>query len=361
MLFRQIKQLLLLFCISVFLFIPIEANSQIIRATGNAIEASSQIVYFYDLNDIETAIHITNTNDTEGVWIHVQLFRSYDPDNDGTTSNSVFCEERNFVDFLTPNDTHIYEIGDDNFVKNIGETAADSGDETTIVDTDGTKGFIIITPVVSEADLSAKSFQYLFGSSHGPERQFSLNAMGRDAVDLSTGEVLADDTVLDGVAGGFVLLQPEELLFDFESDSDIDITGIVFSDVYGPPGLLGYAVQPADALWTSFVFDFKEDPTSCGMRMVDCFLTVGLNDDILQNNDEFRQGISGGDDLLCAGTSSLDYPDDNDAVVCPNCGDNIDFTGWVRIFISGLSDLENHLGVIYDEEFEDARWMFTNK
>lgn len=355
---KTFRNFFLCFCFLSLLFIPLNnASSQIIRATGNAVEASSQIIYYYDgtidLSEV-SLLQITNTNDTSSVWIHVQLFRSYDPDNDAFTEGNippVFCEERNFVDFLTPNDTHLYELEADGFIKNIGETEVDPGESTSITNTDGTKGFVVITPVVSESDLSAISFQHLFGSTHN-EDDFTINAMGRDAVDLSNGEVLPDNTVLDGTTGGFVLLQPQELIFDFETDEEMDVVGIAFSDVYGPPGLLGYTVEPADATWTSFIFDFKEDPTSCGTRPVNCFLTLGLNDDIQHFNPEFNESptVPLPDVLLCGGANSPDYPDS---------AGSIDFTGWTRIFVSGLSDLENLLGFVYDDEKQGASWMFT--
>jgi len=357
--YKKIYSFSLILFLSMLILLPGWSQAQIVRATGSTTEASSQLVYYYDQAGGEsTVIQVTNTNDTTAVWVHVQLFRSYDPDNNassGSTADPVFCEERDFIDFLTPNDTHVYDLGDDSFDKNVGETENDPGESTSIVDTSGTKGFVIITPVVSESDLSAIAFEHMVGASNDDSADFRMNAMGRNAVDFATGHPLSDGTVLDGVTGGFVLLQPLELLFDFESSgSSVDIVGIAFSDTYGPAGLQGYAVVPADATWTTFIFDFKEDPTSCGVRTVACFLTLGLNEDIGQNNTEFVQSIS--DDLLCSAASSIDYPD-----TCPNCNNDIGYLGWTRIFVSGLTGLENHLGLIFNDDDEGAAWMFTNK
>ena len=344
----MIRKILVLIIFMALFIVPTVSHSQIIRATGNATEASTQLIFYYDQASENSVIQVTNTNDTESVTIHVQLFRSFDPDDDATTDNAVFCDERDFVDLLTPNDTHVYDLSTDNFTTNAGETEVDPGAETSITDTSGTKGFVVITPVVSEADFSAISFEHLIGITVDDGLASLLNAMGRSAVDLSTGEVLADGTVLDGVTGGFELLQPEELIFDIEGGSSVDVVGIAIRDSYGPPGLLGYGVQQGDATWTSFIFDYRENPTSCGNREVACFLTLGLNDSFGQNNTEFTQGIA--EDLLCSGVETPDHPFASTAELA-----------WTRMFVSGLTDTESHLGVITNNADEGAAWMFTNR
>ena len=129
--------------------------------------------------------------------------------------------------------------------------------------------------------------------------------MGRDAVDLGTGQPAADGTVLDGVSNGFVLLQPDENLVDFGVVSkEVDIVGIAFTDAYGPAGLLGYNITPGAVTWTPFVFDFLENPTSCGASQIECFGTFGLNDDFSQFNEELND--PGVEALLCAGTTTPD-------------------------------------------------------
>jgi len=320
--------------------------SQIIAPTGTSTRASSQLVYYYDQADEDTTIQIVNTHPTTGVWIHVQIFRSFNA-GDSTTPNIVLCDERDFIDFLTPTDTHVYDLSSSLFPKNTGETEADAG-ESTSINVTGTKGFIVITPVVSESDLSAISFQFLTGSSKDDSVGFTINAMGRDAVSFSTGEIEPIGTVLDGTTNGYVVLQPEELLFDFTTDENpVDIVGVAFNDVYGPSGLLGYQVTPADLTWTSFIFDFKEDPTSCGVRPVNCFTTAGLNDNLEQNNTELSP-IS--DDLLCAGAETPESPFDPSPAP---------YYGWTRIFVSGMGDFENHIGYFVNTYPAGADFMYV--
>lgn len=294
---RKIITTFLILVLSAFSFS--KAYSQIIAPSAIPSRASSQLVYWYDefdkdpgSEDADSWIQVTNTNDSEGVWIHVQIFRSFN-----VTPNplvNVLCDERDFIDFLTPNDTHVYKLFDPeengmSIVKNIGETEGTLGEEVSI-DPDDTKGFVVITPVVSESDLSAISFQHLIGNlgigsaADNSSMATYLNAMGRDAVDFTTGEFVADNTPLDGVNNGYIVIQPEEFVFNVNYDDAVQVVGIAFRDSYGPAGLLGYQVEPAEATWTSFIFDFKEDPTSCGNKTVSCFDDIGLDEDFSQYN-----------------------------------------------------------------------------
>ena len=347
------------------LMLPKISEAQIIRTTGNIAEASSQLIFYYDAEDEDPVTHITNTNDTEGVWIHVQIFRSFDvtDDNSDADVNKVICDERDFVDFLTPNDTHIYDYDLDNFPKNDGETNAAAGGLTTFEDINDTLGFVVITPVVSNTDFTAISFQHLIGTSHD-EDDYSFNAMGRDAVDFATGAIVPDNTPLDGTTNGFVVLQPSELSFNFGSDEfsdsdEIDIVGIVFRDQYGPGGLLGYQVLPGESTWTPFIFDYNEDPTSCGMREVGCFIAIGLNDTLQQDNEELNPNPNideTDDDLLCGGTETPEYPVPGGTIGVGD-GFDIEFFGWTRMFVSGLDEFENHVGLIVNEDVDGGRWM----
>ena len=372
----------------VMVFIGETAFSQIIAPIGVTNRASSQLVYYYNTTDnppeggalpiffdFDTKIQVTNTSDAEGVWIHVIILRSYDPDCGGeagglindpgcediTDGNEVICEERDFIDFLTPNDTHVYDLdadaqfGTDNeFPKNVGETATTLGDTISIA-LDDSVGVVIITPVVSESDLSAISFQHLIGGSKDiSPNSFRLNAMGRDAVDYTTGEFLANGTVLDGVTNGYVVIQPEEFLLGFEVFGGLDdvngagnnpfdnaeIATYVFRDVYGAPGLLGYQVAQGDTSWTPFLYDYKEDPTSCGVKNLGCFSLFGINDDINQETLEL------GEDFLCSGT-----------VIVENPANGVGDTGYIKTFVSGLDGLENHFAVFYNDEVHGADYL----
>lgn len=339
--------------------LPLNAYSQIVEASGNTSKSASQLIYWYDLDfgTFANNIQVTNTNDTAGVWVHVQIFRNFDSDPSESVT-PVLCDERNFVDFLTPNDTHLYALGQTNFTKNMGEAEGQEGESTTLELNDPpTKGFVVITPVVSESDLTAISFQDLIGISviSNGVNAFTVNAMGRDAVDFTSGEVLPNGTPLDGSSNGFVVLQPSELVFDFSitDSSSAFIVGISFTDEYGEGGLLGYTVNPGTTSWDSFVFDWKEDPTSCGTRENQCFFSIGLNDNIEDANELLN------DSDLCEGTGFGEDTYFQGGVFGPT------ISGWTRIFVNQYDDMENQLGLVGfipgQSPEAGADWMYTNE
>jgi len=341
-----IKIFLILFTI----FFAQQSYAQIIGPTGTTSSSSSQLIYFYDQSTVvdnemtmgdTSYIQVTNTSLNQETWIHVQIFRNYDIDGAGGEL-PVICDERDFIDMLTPRDTHVYNLALSNFPKNMGENQNDEGEHTSI-DVRGTKGFIIITPVVSQSDLSGIAFQHLIGATNDDVLNFRLSAMGRDAVDFATGEIAADGTVMDGVTNGYLILQPEEIVFNVPGNfSSGDFIGIAFQDQYGDAGLLGYQVLPAIADWTTFIFDYKESPTSCGDKTIECFSTSGLNGDIGQNNTFL------GPSLLCGGAGTPENPENGLSY------------GWTRIFVSGLDEYVNNLGVMYiNDTLRGADWMYV--
>lgn len=324
----------------IFLFLNVNSHSQVIKPAGTTDELASQLIHWYDQDGITTGrsslLQITNTNDVSGVWLHVQVFRSFDSDESlETPDDKVICNERDFVDFLTPNDTHVYILGTENFAKNEGEGSdgTGSGVETSL-DLRNSKGFVVVTPVVNESDLTAISFPYLHGTTIVTEenRAYRLNAMGREAVDFTTGELTEENTPLDGTTNGFALIQPEELYFNFLDavtgvvEVGMDVVGITFQDSYGPPGLLGYSANPADVSLISFLFDSKEDPTSCGSRDINCFSSIGLNEDKGDANALLDN------EVLCPGVD----------ILITDSGFRV---GAARIFISGFEDSENLIGL----------------
>ena len=328
--------------VMVLFVFPKTSFSQVVIPSGTATEASGQLIYVFGSADSPETLHITNTNDTVGIWIHVQVFINEDTDADLIFDR--ICDERDFVDFLTPNDTHAYIT--DNLVSNIGETSAPTPGNFVPVGLAADEfGFVVITPVVSDVDFTAISFPHLTGNINSGFFTSWTNTMGRNAVDYATAEVLADGTPLDGITNGFELLQPSQLSVNVEDDNANETTAfitVVFEDSYGPAGLLGYAVLPGTATLTSFVFDFIENPTSCGNVTIDCFNIYGIEE------DDFNSILGDGAPLLCGGT---DIP----------ANANGDQYGWIRSFVSGLGN-SNFLvafGTDTASDSEDLVWAYT--
>ena len=310
-------------------FTSIPAISQVVPV-GKTEEQASQLIFWYDaaFNQFDfrvPLIQVTNAGNV-GVDIHVQIFAS---------DASVTCREFDFDDFLTPNDTHIYELFE--IIKN-------SDGSFVPINIINTKGFVVITPINNKFDRDAISFQHLFGNSLifdiNQVFEYGLNAQGRDAVNLTTGNVAPDGTVLNGVASGYVLIQPDVLKFNFAGITGpdpipnfADIVSIAFLDNYdGPFG--GYAAEPADATLTPFIFDTDENQVSCDDVAQDCFFDYGLNEDIGAANPLVNGGA-----VLCPGTFGIE--------------------GWVKMAVTLGSEDTNELGLAGFQifQFGGADWM----
>ena len=71
----RIQKITILTIISLLFFVTNNTYSQIVKPTGTT-DSSSQLVYYYDNSgeEIQSYIQVTNDNDTEPVWIHVQIW-----------------------------------------------------------------------------------------------------------------------------------------------------------------------------------------------------------------------------------------------------------------------------------------------
>jgi len=95
MLLNKLLKISALLLISLFLFTPI-SFAGFNRSNTDAVD--SLLFYFFDLRDRESFIQLTNA-DFENVIVHVQIF---------DVSNN--CNENNFFDAYTGNDTHVYDL-----------------------------------------------------------------------------------------------------------------------------------------------------------------------------------------------------------------------------------------------------------
>ena len=101
------------------------------RNFGESDTESFQLVSFYDLRERESFVQITNTASTLN-RVHVQVF---DVGNN--------CNENNFFDNLTGNDTHVY---------NLRNIQTNDGNPSGIVLPDGAYGIVVITTVDPEGN-----------------------------------------------------------------------------------------------------------------------------------------------------------------------------------------------------------------
>ena len=96
----MIRILTLLFAITALMSVNVNAGVSGGVSIPETDTGDYQLVGFFDLRDRESYIQITNT-DIVAQTVHIQVF------NVGN-----LCNENNFFDVYTPNDTHTYNLRD---------------------------------------------------------------------------------------------------------------------------------------------------------------------------------------------------------------------------------------------------------
>ena len=86
---------------------------------------------FFDLRDRESFVQVTN-NDSESIILHIQIYN--------VAQN---CNENNFFDNYTINDTHVY---------NIRDILTNDGNPSGVVLPEDAYGIVVVTPVNSTLD-----------------------------------------------------------------------------------------------------------------------------------------------------------------------------------------------------------------
>lgn len=266
-----------------------------------------QLVGFFDLRDRETFIQLTNS-DIFSRSVHIQLF---------DVSNN--CNENNFFDFYTPNDTHIY---------NIRDIATNDTNPSGVVLPQNAYGIFVATFIFPSSPPSS-SLNRFFGNqriedNNGYEYRTNLSGIGNDELSSSN---------------------PRSYTFNFNSES-----GVILSDVVGiqldgesnasPEG----EVLAADIvnIWTSWdidIYNTNEVPFSCRNVIFAC---------TDQNNPLLEALLEDSGD---ASVASFEYGI-NDAIphskgselLCPN---NIINNGFVRLLNIGNGDETGDPFVLY--------------
>jgi len=297
--------------VSVFLLAEHFAQAQppLFQAGVTSRPSSQLIIPFWDVDDVDTsAIQVTNTSETAPVAIHVQFLQSdgFDPLVVPGPGN-VRCLDIDFTDELTPLDTHVYDMSD--VVRNIG---TDTG-----IDTGGFEGFAVITPIVSQQDRTAIAFQHLIGTAYidldeNESDLLLLEGMGRDAINLATGAILPDSTILDGTSNGFVIVQPEEIIFDTALAEGLDESAIItigINDNYLPGPSPGYVTEGGTYTLRYFFYDLAEAVNSCGILAINCYAHRNINDEF----DEFGdKAVEPTQDSICGdlefGEDQVSFP-----------------------------------------------------
>ena len=244
---------------------------------------SFQLVSFFDLRERETFIQLTNTNN-DSRNVHVQIF---DVDNN--------CNENDFFDNYTGNDTHVY---------NMRDILTNDGNPSGVDLPDTAYGFVVITTALEAEESLIGSFRVLDNNGY----EYRTNSLGTSLFD----EISSPDS---------------EASFNFNIQGEVslsDIIGITFN----PESNIPFEVTAADlinswALVDINILDLNENIFSCRNVIFSCTDQDNpLLPDLLEfvENDgtesanvaSFEYGInsviphSKGGELLCPGNNIQD-------------------------------------------------------
>jgi len=253
---------------------------------GTSIEASEtdggdfQLIAFFDLRDRETFVQVTNTDSAHGsATVHVQIF----------TVNDL-CNENNFFDGYTVNDTHVYDLR--NIVTN-------DGNPSGVVLSENAYGIVVVTCQIKDLNtMTSMIGNVRILDANGYEYRTNMQGVGNDQIDPEP---------------------PFEIYtFNFNTKS-----GVTLSDVVGIAlnGLGDENVSASADIYSAFDVDIlNENEAIFSCRNV-LFACIDQNnprlEGILANSGEanvasFEYGInsaiphSKGGELLCPGNTISD-------------------------------------------------------
>ena len=270
------KSIIKISLIAVLLLLPTQVFAGHYHIPDTDAGAWSQYSFF-DLRDRETFVQITNTG-SDNRNLHVQIF-NVDQD----------CNENDFFDAYTPNDTHIY---------NMRDILTNDLNPSGVVLPDNAYGFVIIIAVGPDGNnLDSDDDEVLIGS---------FRILDDNGYEYRTNSIGQNDENQPG---------PQDWYFNFSSSNGVVLSDIIFINVDSltndPP-----EANPLDAN-SSFdidIFDVDENPFSCRDVNFACIdqdnpLLEQLLEDSEVSVAAFEYGInnaiphSKGGELLCPGNT----------------------------------------------------------
>jgi len=259
---------------------------------ANSDTVDSLLFGYFDLRDRETFIQITNTDGATSQNLHIQVFNVDDN-----------CNENDFFDLYTPNDTHVY---------NLRDIVTNDGNDSGVVLPSNAYGIIVVNVVQNNNQVFFEQVKIIgnmrIEDNNGYE--YRTNLLGVQYIVTPPTSVGSER--LDGPA-----------VFNFNNEG-----GITFSDIV----LITYSqnFQAAEVEITNVldnwilvdvdIFDLNENPFSCRNVIFSCVdqdnpLLEALLEEVADFGNgsasvaSFEYGIndviphSKGGELLCPGNN----------------------------------------------------------
>jgi len=243
------------------------------------------LTYYFDLRERETFIQFTNVDSNSPAIAHIQIF------NVGN-----LCNENNFFDNYTINDTHVY---------NMRDILTNDGNPSGVDLPENAYGIVIITAVSSLGELE-----------RSPDMIGNFRVADNSGYEYRTNA----QSVTNGFSEEGTLPPNEFYSFNFNSNGGItlsDVVGITYSftDIEEDEAIEATALPP-QAIFSPFdidIYDLNEVPFSCRDIIFSCVNDENpLLEEVLAiagtaNVASFEYGInnalphSKGGELLCPG------------------------------------------------------------
>jgi len=213
-----------------FLIVPIKSSwagssdDMDVLETDSAAEDS--VIGFFDLRDRETFIQVTNVNSDNAVGenLHIQIFNVGD-----------LCNENNFFDFYTPDDTHVY---------NLRDITRNDGTPNTVVLPGDAYGWFVANAADDNDPILIGNQRIIDNSGY----EYRTNLVGWDQS--------------PGIAG-----DDDVGIFHFNTESGVTLSDIVgFQSEDDPTALNQLTFTNIIDNWTNWdvdIVDLNEDVSSC--------------------------------------------------------------------------------------------------
>jgi len=301
-----------------FVFVLLSTSQSFSRPRFESVETdtgSEILMGFFDLRDRETFMQITNVDlDPTNHDIHIQIF---------DVSNN--CNENNFFDLYTPNDTHVY---------NLRDILTNDGNDSGVVLPDGAYGIFV---AFGDADNNRRIIGNLrVMDDNGYEYRTNLNGT-RPNNDLQ------DD--LDEFA-----------TFNFNTKGGVTLSDVILISVDEDTAPEDQEAPLADILnvWNTFdvnIFDLNENAFSCRKVIASCINQDSPLYEALLEEAADRSGGGCSNGSCAASVADIEYGI-NEAIphskggelLCP--GNNIS-EGFVRLEVMGRGSEASVESVVY--------------
>ena len=247
--------------IAILIALPVNVFAGAAGIPSDTDTESNIITAYYDLRERSSYIQITNITDST-IGLHVQIFQQ-----------DSSCDELNFNDELTANDTVVYDL--DNIIRN-------NGTEVPINLNDDSYGYVVVS-----ADDGDGTFDLLSDVSRELPLIGNFRIVDNTGYEYRTNMVSATSR---GINTPFVNFNT------IDGANWADVVGYTFFVDSVGINLIGTTVTNWDdgVNFDIFTFDMNEEPLSCDTRNFACgaVMNYGINEDY---------PASRGENLLCPG------------------------------------------------------------